>query len=162
MHSLLIGPLLSVTIYKIVDFVRLEDWTRPEDIFEPEARIAHYDEVHDEPTDSLDGARRGVHPVDHFEGDEPVALCVARRAIHDAAFGRVVREHNPRHHISSEIDEQNGDRAKWQREAKEEPQEKSHKLRHIRRQNVRDRLFQVVEERAALFDSRNDCGEVVV
>ena len=47
--------------------------------------------------------------------DEFVAFRVARPPLHDVALGALVRERDRRHHVSAQVDAQNGDGSQRQR-----------------------------------------------
>ena len=71
---------------------------------------------------------------------------VARQALHDVGLGRLVGERDGGHHVGAEVDAEDRDGAERQRNVGQDEDEERRDLGDVRRQSVRDRLLEVVED----------------
>jgi len=90
------------------------------------------------------------------DGDETVSFRIARLARHDVEVGLLVSEWDGGHDVSAEVDTQDRDCAKRQRNANEHVQQERRHLGDVACERVRDRLAQVVEDAPSCRPHRHD------
>eukprot|EP00754_Rhynchopus_humris_P027162 Rhum_TRINITY_DN15065_c9_g4::Rhum_TRINITY_DN15065_c9_g4_i7::g.137337::m.137337 len=91
-----------------------------------------------------------------------VVVLRTRRTPHDVLLLLLVRQRDGRHHVGTQVDAQNQHRRERKRDLQDQVHNERRDLRDVRRQRVRDRLLQVVEDQTALQHTVHDRREVVV
>jgi len=73
---------------------------------------------------------------------------VARHSFHDVALRLLVSQRDGRHHVSAEVNTEDGDCAERQRNVGDDEQQEWRDFRNVARQRVSDGLLEVVEDQA--------------
>ena len=101
------------------------------------------------------------HQENHGTAEDPHAR-VARRPLHQVAFGRIHSQSQRRQAVCGEVDVEDLDRAQRHRHAQHRRAGHDQHLADIRRQQIHQVLLDVAEDPAPFFNSSHDRREVVV
>mmetsp|Transcript_18870 Transcript_18870/g.38698 ORF Transcript_18870/g.38698 Transcript_18870/m.38698 type:complete len:959 (+) Transcript_18870:1132-4008(+) len=126
------------------------------------AVVVEDNHVHVEASHGLHDADLKVREVDELLGDEAVDLGVTGGPLHDVSLSGLVGHGDSRDHVGTEIDTEDEDGGKGQRDLEKHLRDEGRDLGDVGGQGVADGLLKVVEDETSLLDSGDDGGEVVV
>eukprot|EP00754_Rhynchopus_humris_P027154 Rhum_TRINITY_DN15065_c9_g4::Rhum_TRINITY_DN15065_c9_g4_i2::g.137287::m.137287 len=121
----------------------------------------HDGEVREESGKRLHDTDLEVRERDQTEGHK-VVVGRTRLPLHDVLLRVLVGERDGGDHVGTQVDAQNQHRRQGQGQTGHDERHERRDLRDVRRQRVRDRLLQVVEDQTALLHTTHDRREVVV
>mmetsp|Transcript_5664 Transcript_5664/g.20297 ORF Transcript_5664/g.20297 Transcript_5664/m.20297 type:complete len:810 (-) Transcript_5664:1174-3603(-) len=127
-----------------------------------EAVVVQHDHPREEPAHGLERADLQVSEGNELLRHQAVHGRVAGRALHDVILGVLPRHRDGGHHVRAEVNAQDEHRGQRKRRGERDEDEERRDLGDVRRQGVRNRLLQVVEDEATLLDASHDGREVVV
>ena len=82
--------------------------------------------------------------------------------LHDVGFGFFVGEGDGGHHVSSQVDTEDGDSSEGKRNTEENVGEEGRDLGNVGGEGVGDGLLEVIKDETSLFYSDDDGSEVVI
>mmetsp|Transcript_83071 Transcript_83071/g.114704 ORF Transcript_83071/g.114704 Transcript_83071/m.114704 type:complete len:260 (+) Transcript_83071:530-1309(+) len=122
---------------------------------------------HNIPVDeNTDGGETNIHTNDHIADKDPVADQVlvvrSRFLLHDVSVGRVKTESSGRGAISDQVNPQKLDRVESFRDTEHGSNEDGSDLTNVGRDQVTNESLHVTVDSTTLFNSLNNCSEVVI
>jgi len=119
-------------------------------------------EVGEETGGGLDHTDLEVGEGDEFGVHKMISLGVTGVTFHDIKLGVLVGEGDGGDHVSSKVNAEDKDSREGEGNLEEHEEQEGGDLGDVRRQGVRDRLLQVIEDEATFLNTADDGGEVVV